>query len=111
MSKVDLLKNEKEFEAFRQSKSFQSPALRIRVLSKINQDNPRFGFIIPKKVLPKVVDRNVVKRRIKTVLSRIVGKLKPVDVLMFPSKAILKKKFVDIEKEINNLFSSAKLWK
>ncbi len=111
MPKLNLLKTEKDFEAFRQSKSFQSESLRIRVLPRPNQNHPRFGFIVPKKVLPKVVDRNVLKRRIKTFLVKNADQVKSVDVLIFPGKNLLKKKFTELETELNQLFSKARLWK
>ncbi len=111
MPSLHLLKTEQDFSQFRQSKLYQSPLLRIRVNSAKNQNFPRFGFIIPKKTLPRVVDRNLVKRRIKTLLLKNQGKLKPVNILFFPNAGLLKKKFSDVSVELENLFSKAKIWK
>jgi|GEM_PF-3319804 ribonuclease P protein component len=111
MGKLALLKTEQDFSNFRQSKSFQSRLLKIRVHYSLNQNNPRFGFIIPKKVLPKVVDRNKLKRRIKFVLSAEVSRVQPADVLIFPHKDLLKLKFADLTAEVRQLFTQAKLWK
>ena len=104
MSKLVLLKTQSDFEQFRLSKLYQSQLLRIRIHLSQNQNTPRFGFIIPKKVLPKAVDRNLLKRRIKTFLSTSQSKIKPADVLIFPKVGLLKKPFVDLEQEFKDLF-------
>jgi ribonuclease P protein component len=109
--KLNLLKTETEFAQFRHSKSFQAKSFRVRVVGGRNQNTPRFGFIVPKKVLPKAVDRNLIRRRIKAILTKHAGKLKSVDVLIFPSALALKKPFADLEKEFTDLFSKAFLWK
>ena len=111
MSKLHLLKTQQDFSQFRQSKSYQTPLLRIRVNSVKNQNFPRFGFIIPKKTLPHVVDRNRVKRRIKSVLLGNQIRLKPVNILFFPQATLLKKKYQEVISEVENLFTKARLWK
>jgi ribonuclease P protein component len=112
MGKLVLLKKKLDFEGFRSSKSYQSASLRIRVRSQSpNQNTPRFGFIIPKKTVPKAVHRNLIRRRIKSVLLKAAPKLRPVDVLFFPRPQLLQKKFIELEKEINIIFSNAHLWK
>ncbi len=111
MGSLVFLKTQQDFESFRASKSFQSAFLRIRVRTAQNQNSPRFGFIIPKKVLPKAADRNLLKRRMKVVLLKACPRLKATDVLFFPKSALLKKKFADLEKEIELIFTQARLWK
>jgi ribonuclease P protein component len=95
----------------RASKSFQNLALKVRVRFRSDQNTPRFGFIVPKKVMSKVVDRNLIKRRIKSILLRHVKKLKPADIIFYPQKEMVKKKFSEVEDEISQLFSKAILWK
>lgn len=121
MSKLTLLKTESDFGQFRTGKSYQTRLIRIRIAGRParrspgeggrDQNIPRFGFIIPKKVLPRAVDRNLVRRRIKIILTRNLEKLKPADVLIFPNSLLLKKKFADLEQEFTELFSKANLWK
>src|SRR5688572_10903590 len=106
MPKLVLLKTEADFATFRSSRTFQTPELRIKVSSQ-NQNVPRFGFIVPKKVLPKVTDRNKVKRRIKAVLIKHLNRSKPVGVLFFPNQKTLKLEFMNLEKNILELFSKA----
>ncbi|MEO8065537.1 MAG: ribonuclease P protein component [Candidatus Doudnabacteria bacterium] len=111
MPKLVLLKSEKDFAAFRASKSYQSISLKIRVRINPNQNTPRFGFIIPKKLVPKVVHRNLIKRRVKSLMLKFSPKLKPVDILFFPRPQMLLKKFSELETEIALIFSNARLWK
>ncbi|OGE82455.1 MAG: ribonuclease P protein component [Candidatus Doudnabacteria bacterium RIFCSPLOWO2_01_FULL_44_21] len=109
MGKIHLLKNEADFTRFRSGRFFQSLNLRIRVLPS-NQNLPRFGFIVPKKILPKAVDRNKVKRRLKSIVSQHQNKFKSFDVLFFPSSKILRIKFQDLELEVTQLLKRANVW-
>ena len=111
MGKIEILKNDRDFAAFKASKSFQTKLLKIRVHYSLSQNSPRFGFIVPKKLVPKVVDRNLLKRRIKTVLLRINQQIKPADILIFPQPALIKQTFAKLSEEVENLISQAKLWK
>ena len=111
MGKLVLLKTEQDFQAFRKSKPFQTKLLKIRVHYSQSQNIPRFGFIVPKKLVAKVVDRNLLKRRIKSVLSRQVLRVKPADVVFYPQKALVKISFEKLSEEVNQLFTQARLWK
>jgi ribonuclease P protein component len=108
---LKFLKTDQDFASFRLSKSFQSKLLKIRVRFAANQNYSRFGFIVPKKLVPRVVDRNLLKRRIKSVLIKIQGKLKPSDVIFYPQKELVKKNYQFLTSEVNNLFTKANLWK
>ena len=110
-TKLVFLKTDEDFEQFRRSKLFSSSNLRMRVRYNTNQNLIRFGFIVPKKVLSKVTDRNVVKRRLKTIFQKHLKNIKPADLLCFPQKSALKTKFQDLESEIIKLLSAARLWK
>lgn len=111
MSLLEFLKTDRDFKNFKKSKSYSSKFLKIRVHYSLNQNIPRFGFIISKKTLPKVVDRNKVKRRIKAFLARRVAKIMPADILFFPQASALKQPFAQVSSEIEGLFTQAKLWK
>jgi len=111
MPKLILLKTEQDFSQFRQSKSFQTRLIRIRVIPGRNQNTPRFGFIVPKKVLPKAVHRNLIKRRIKSFLIRGLVRIKPADVLIFPGAELLKRNSQDLDTELAAVFTKANLWK
>lgn len=111
MARLVLLKNAADFAGFRSSRTYQIPDIRIRVLPSPNQNSPRFGFIVPKKILPKVTDRNIVKRRIKAILGKHAVRIKSVDVLFFPTSKVLKYKFSDLEEAVIQLFKRANIWK
>ncbi|MBX4191273.1 MAG: ribonuclease P protein component [Candidatus Doudnabacteria bacterium] len=111
MGKLKFLKTDQDFAAFRTSKSFQNSLVKLRVRFRSDQNTPRFGFIVPKKVVPKVVDRNLIKRRIKSILSKLEPKLKPADMIFYPQKSLVLKKFNELAQEIEQLFTKARLWK
>jgi ribonuclease P protein component len=107
---IIILKKEEDFKKFRQSKAFASQFLKLRIKAG-NQNTPRFGFIIPKKVISKVTARNKIKRRIKSILHQHLSSIKSLDVLIFPSAQIQKLKFKDLEQQTINLLRKANLWK
>jgi ribonuclease P protein component len=109
--KLVFLQSDEDFDQFRRSKLFSSAALKLRVRFNANQNTPRFGFIIPKKVLAKVTDRNKIKRRMKSLIHSNIGMIKPADFLFFPGKPALKKTYAELEKETINLLAQARLWK
>lgn len=110
-SKLVILKKEADFDKVRFSRPFSGRFFRLRIAKALNQNSPRFGFIIPKKILPKVTDRNKVKRRIKSIIFRILAELRSIDVLIFPQKNSIKAKFVDLEKDFHYLLKTSDLWK
>jgi ribonuclease P protein component len=105
------LQSQDDFDQFRRSKLYTSASLKLRVRFNTNQNIARFGFIIPKKVLIKVTDRNKVKRRLKNILQRNLIHIRPADFLFFPGKTALKVTFGDLESELLNIFKLAKVWK
>jgi len=109
--KLVFLQTDKDFSQFRQSKITSSPSLKLRYRYNTNQNFPRFGFIIPKKILPNVTDRNRIRRRIRSLLDKHINHIRPADFLFFPLKNSLKLKFEDFEKEFTSLFEKARLWK
>jgi len=111
MVKLVLLKSEQDFKNFKASKSFQGKVLKIRVHFSANQNLPRFGFIVPKRVLPSVVDRNKVKRRLKSLLQTHLAKIRPADIIFYPTKNALKLKVVELGQELELIFTNARLWK
>ncbi len=111
MSKLILLKKDADFAAFRKSKSYNSELLRIRVHFQANQNVPRFGFIVPKKTINKATDRNLLRRRLKTLLLKASPNLHPVDILLFPGKKLIEKKPIELQEILGKLFTQARLWK
>jgi ribonuclease P protein component len=106
MESIVFLKKQADFEGFRRSKLVVGKALRIRIRKIFDQNLRRFGFIIPKKILPKVTDRNRVKRRIKSLLLKHITTIPAADYLIFPNKAALRTNSLELEKELLSLISS-----
>jgi len=109
--KLVILQKEADFDKVRFSRSFSGRFLRLRKTGSINQNFPRFGFIVPKKILPKVTDRNKVKRRLKSIIWKVLGELRPIDILLFPQKGSIKARFIDLEKDFHYLIKISDLWK
>jgi ribonuclease P protein component len=111
MPGITLLKSEEDFAAFRKSRAFSSEHLKIRVHFRPNQNLTRFGFIVSKKTAPKAVDRNKLKRRLKSQLAKVSPRMLPADILMFPTRSLLKVKTDDLQHLLEKLVTDAKLWK
>lgn len=111
MSRVTLLKTEKDYERFRKSRAYHSATITLRWISNPSQNSTRFGFIVPKKVVPKVTDRNKLKRRFKHLVGNHLERIIKADLLIFPKKPALKKTYLALELEFLNLIKQAGLWK
>ncbi|HYC79805.1 MAG TPA: ribonuclease P protein component [Candidatus Binatia bacterium] len=107
--KLVFLKSEQDFSNFKKSRSLVSANFRLRWYfpEQKNQNTPRFGFIVPKKTIKKVTDRNLVKRRVKSLLNRHITAIKPADILFFPKTGTIKLKFAELEQEVIGLLKKA----
>ena len=108
--KLVFLKTEQDFSNFKKSRSMVSANFRFRWHKLQNQNIPRFGFIIPKKTVKKVTDRNLIKRRVKAVLTKNLASLQPVDILFFPKPGSIKLRFQDLEQELLSFFKKAGIY-
>ncbi|MBI4363477.1 MAG: ribonuclease P protein component [Candidatus Doudnabacteria bacterium] len=109
--KLVFLKTSQDFSKLRfPGPSYSSPFLRIRV-GRSHQNNPRFGFIVPKKTISRVVDRNLIKRRLKSIIAQSLEYFRPVDILIFPSQQAVKIQFRQLEEQALRLFKKAGIWK
>ncbi len=104
------LKNDADFAYNRFKKSINSASFRIRTALR-NQNQPRFGFIIPKKVLNKATDRNKIKRRLKSLFFKHQTSIKPLDILVLPNASSLKKSFTILETELITALKNLRAWK
>jgi ribonuclease P protein component len=108
--KLVFLKTEQDFSNFKKSRSLVSANFRLRWhFPEQKNQNPRFGFIVPKKTVKNVTDRNVIKRRIKTILGKHLNSVKPADVLFFPKASMVKLKFGVLEEEVVDSLKKAGL--
>jgi len=108
--KLVFLKTQSDFSNFKKSRSLVSANLKVRWQQSPNQNFPRFGFIIPKRVVSLVTKRNVIKRRVKTILSKHLQKIRPFDILFFPKPGTIKLKFPDLEQELIEVLKKARIY-
>jgi len=67
----------------------------------------RFGFIVSKKVAPKAVDRNLIKRRLRSLITRHINNMKSsLDVVIIATPKTKGKTFEEFEKILNGFFTS-----
>lgn len=72
---------------------------------------PRASIVVAKKVAPKAVDRNLIRRRVSAVLAGYLAKISDIDLVLIVQKNPLEKNFVDLSQEIVALLRQAKLVK
>ena len=71
----------------------------------------RFGFIVSQKVAKKANQRNLVKRRIREVVRKELGRIRPgYDVVIIAKPAALNKKSQLIKDIILQIFKNARLY-
>lgn len=79
--------------------------------SIISGNQSGFAFIVPSKTARKAVFRNKLKRRGRTVVSKLLPKIKDgCQALIFFEKGSAEMKFSEIEREITRLFQKADLF-
>lgn len=99
------LKSEKDFASLARSrKSAYSKVLVIKVREN-HLPYSRFGIVAGLKVHKRAVRRNVIKRRLREILNRHLGKLKPGwDVMLLASPASLEADFETLETQTLQTF-------
>jgi ribonuclease P protein component len=112
LSSENRLTKKKDFDrVFKEGYSSFDKIIGIKVAvgqEKIN----RFGVIVSNKVSKKAVDRNKIKRRIKSVLNKEQEKLKQnFDIIIITLPPILKAEFSAVEEAIKKRLSVLKLYK
>jgi len=78
----------------------------IKILRN-NFSYPRFCVIAPKKIFKKAVERNKAKRRTKEMIRKVLPQLSfNYDIIVFPKKEVLNKKFENLLEEIRELLKT-----
>lgn len=108
--KLQTLKKAADFNQFRNTSLYSSPNFKLRFILK-NQDCVRFGFIIPNRIVGRVVDRNLIKRRVKQILTQNQNYLYAADILLFPQASSRTVKFSQLKQELTTLLKKVRLWK
>jgi len=111
LSKENRLTKKKDFEyVFKKGKSFKEDFLIFKIIEN-HLGNPRFGFVVSKKISKKAILRNKIKRRIsESVRCRIRKLKKRLDGVLLALPEIEKKDFWEIDETIEKLFKKAKIY-
>ncbi len=94
--RTDRLKKKKDFErVFKRGIRFKEDFLILKTV-KNDLDETRFGFVVSRKVSPKAIVRNKIRRRLKELVRRAVTKGQEEDLSSSPrAKAKMTKKGTD----------------
>lgn len=75
-------------------------------------DYPRFGFIIPNKIMPRAVDRNRIKRVLSEGVRFQLSYVSPLfDIVFLPKVSILRAYTHDVMREVGEALKHAKTLK
>lgn len=88
---------------FAKGRSFHGRGVTMKAV-RSTLDVPRAGFVVSTKVAKRAVVRNLLKRRMREAVRKVVGRMQPgVDVAFFAKKDAIEMTYADVEKEIHGL--------
>lgn len=96
-------------EIFSSGRSFHSGVIFLKI-SRIQEENIRFAFVVPAKTEKKAVARNKLKRRARYIAAKLLPSFKKnIAVMVFFKKGSEKLNFAELEKEMTAIFKKAKI--
>ena len=106
------LTNEVDFKkVYGKRNSAFLPSLSLRYLQKRKGENSRFGFVISTKIYKKSVDRNLLKRRMRAIISKNIENIQSgYDYILSARPGVKGKKYTEIEGDIVKLFRKTRLY-
>lgn len=97
-------------EVKKQGKMYQSDTFGILVRKREDDEPTRFGIVVSNKISKKAVERNKVKRMLRKVIRKKLGKIKDgFDVVVLANKGLLKAEADDLEEELTKKLKEGKL--
>lgn len=107
LPRINRLTKKNDFDAvFEKGKGMKKDFLAFRLMKNTLRYS-RFGFIVSKKVSLKAVDRNLIKRRLRSIISKRIDDIKtPADVIIVVLPAAQNKTFDALEKAVNEVINS-----
>ncbi len=102
--------SKKDFEkVFKTGRGRHGKILGIK-FAQNNLENSRFGFIISKKVSPKAVMRNRIKRQVREIIHLNLDSIKNgLDIVIICHPEIIKKNYQEIEEAILKTIKEIKI--
>lgn len=94
-------------EVFSRAKNFHGKLVSLKI-AQIEEENPRFAFVVPAKIAKKAVDRNKLKRRLRYIVAKILPSFKKnIAIMIFLKKGSEKLNFKELENEITAIFKKS----
>jgi ribonuclease P protein component len=111
LSSKNKLKKKNDFDRItKRGKAFSGNFFVMKVL-KNNTKETRFGFVVSRKTLKKAVERNKIKRRLRSILkNKIPETKKGYDVVFFAKKGIEKTEFKKLKETVEEFLKKAELY-
>ncbi|MEK7124233.1 MAG: ribonuclease P protein component [Patescibacteria group bacterium] len=108
LPKLNRLTKKKDFDiVFRGRKNFRGDFLALKSVEN-NLKSSRFGLVVSKKISPKAVERNKIKRRLRQIIFSFLKEIKkPTDVVLMALPSIKDKSFIEIKKETAKILKKA----
>lgn len=112
LSKINRIKNKKDFEViFERGISFQNSFFILKLL-KNNLGYNRFGFVISQKVSKKATERNKIKRILSEIIRDNFKDIKKgLDIVFISLASVNKKEFLEIKESLLDVMGKAKIIK
>ena len=111
LTKLHRLTKKKDFDAaFKDGKGYRGRFLAVRIITNSLAAH-RIGFIVSTKVSKKAVVRNMVKRRLRAIISgylAMLAKLKPSDIVIITFPGVEKASFEELRIVIDEIFKKIK---
>jgi ribonuclease P protein component len=113
LAKIYHLTSKTDFDIVKKNgKTVSSQNFTLSIFRRETGDAPRFGFVIPNKIIPKAHDRNRIKRVLAEATRFQIATVSPlVDCVFLPKPSILKAYTADVMKEVEAAFKKAKILK
>jgi len=100
-----------EITKTRENKLFTSPLFNIRI-SNSKEDQPRFAFIVSKKIDKRAVIRNQTRRVLSSAVGEIISELEMgKDIVVISKKALIPEQKEGIVKILQEIFKKAGIYK
>mgnify|MGYP003983313557 CR=1 FL=1 len=111
LSSNNRLNKTKDFDlVFKKGRSIFSKNIGVKVLKNSFKIN-RFGVIVGVKVSKLAVERNLIKKRLRTILRQENKKLlEGYDIVLIVLPELKNLKYQEIEKMLNNIFKKHRLY-
>ena len=87
---------------------FSAGFIMLKVLARNNSPEIRFGIVVSAKVSKKANKRNLLKRRIRAIIQKVLPQCKNgFDVVVLTNKEVLNRKFAELEKTLQDLLKKS----